>query len=142
MNKLSNPNKILLYDYLCHLEKELKSSFGEFDMDNNNLCAYLEKNSILLGSYTATNEKNKGGYKYFLLSNLRKPEKYKEIPGNDYAYLHLKHIRNAIAHGNIVKKKGCFWLNDYNQNGTQTLEAKIPADIFWDFLTELENTYH
>ena len=141
MNKLSNPNKILLYDYLCHLEKELKSSFGEFDMDNNNLCAYLEKNSILLGSYTATNEKNKGGYKYFLLSNLRKPEKYKEILGNDYAYLHLKHIRNAIAHGNVVAvNKLCFTMEDYSEKGVLSAKGKINCKLFFGLIDALLNT--
>ena len=141
MNKLSNPNKILLYDYLCLLEKELKGSFGEFDMDNYDLCSYLEKNSILLGSYTATNEKSKGGYKYFLLSNLRKPKKFKEIPDNDYAYLHLKHIRNAIAHGTVVAvNKLCFTMEDYSEKGALSGKGKINCKLFFGLIDALLNT--
>lgn len=97
-NKLSNPNKIKLYDYLCRLEEELKGSFGKFNVSDNTLCAFLTINKIFR-SYTETNKKKIGGYKYYILSNLQKPKKFKNIPGNDYAYLHLKHIRNAIAHG-------------------------------------------
>ena len=141
MNKLSNPNKILLYDYLCRLEKELKESFGEFNIEDNNLCAFLEKNGILLGSLTVTNEKNKGKYKYFMLSNLRKPDKYNKIPGNDHAYIQLKHLRNAIAHGNVVSiNKLCFTIEDYSDKGTLSAKGKINSKLFFGLIDALLNT--
>ena len=141
MNKLSNPNKIMLYDYLCLLERELKNTFGEFNVDDNALCTFLENNSILLGSCTATNKKNKGKYKFFVLSNLRKPDKFKDISGNDYAYLHLKHLRNAIAHGNVTAiNKLNFRLVDYSETGVISAEGKINCKLFFGLIDALLNT--
>lgn len=141
MNKLSNANKIMLYDYLCHLERELNNTFGEFNVNDNALCAFLDNNSILLGSYTATNDKNKGRYKYFVLSNLRKPDKYKDKSGNDYAYLHLKHIRNAIAHGNVIAlNKLNFTLEDYSEKGALSAKGKINCKLFFELIDALLNT--
>lgn len=141
INKLSNPNKIMLYDYLCYLERVLKDSFGEFNVDDTNLCTFLKKNSILLGGCTATNEKNKGGYKYYVLCNLRKPDKFKGISGNDYAFLHLKHLRNAIAHGNIsVVNKLCFEIGDYSKKGTLSAKGKINCKLFFGLIDALLST--
>ena len=141
MNKLSNPNKIKLYDYLCLLERELKNTFGEFNVDDNTLCTFLENNSILLGSCTATNEKKKGMYKFFLLGDLRKPDKFKDIPGNDYAYLHLKHLRNAIAHGNVTAiNKLNFRLEDYSEKGVISAKGKINCKLFFGLIDALLNT--
>ncbi len=141
MNKLSNPNKIKLYDYLCLLERELKNTFGEFNVDDNTLCTFLEKNSILLGSWSATNEKNKGKYKFFVFSNLRKPDKYKDISGNDCAYLHLKHIRNAIAHGNVTAiNKLNFTLEDYSEKGAISAKGKINCKLFFGLIDALLDT--
>lgn len=141
MNKLSDPNKILLYDYLCHLEKELKDSFGKFNIDEIDLCTFLEKNSIFLGSYTPTNEKKLGRYKYFVLGNLRKPDKYKETIGNDYAFLYLKHLRNAIAHGNVMAaNKLCFSVEDYSEKGTLSAKGKINCKLFFALIDALLKT--
>ena len=141
MNKLSNPNKIMLYDYQCLLERELKNTFGEFNVDDNTLCIFLEKNSILLGSWSATNKKNKGQYKSFVLSNLRKPDKYKDISGNDCAYLHLKHIRNAIVHGNVTAiNKSNYMLEDYSEKGAISAKEKINCKLFFGLIDALLNT--
>ena len=141
LNKLSNSNKILLYDYLCYLEKELKDSFGKFNIEDDNLCAFLDMNSIFIGSYTETNKKKIRNYKYFLLSNLRKPDKFKKIPDNDDAYLHLKHIRNAIAHGNIVSvNKLNFTITDYSEQGNLSAMGKISCKLFYDLIDVLLKT--
>ena len=102
LNKLSNHNKIKLYTYLCQLEVDLKDSFGIFNIKDPRLNKFLEQEKLLLGSMTEKKEQEIGNYKYFLLSNLRKPDKFKDIVGNDHVFLHLKHIRNAIAHGNVI----------------------------------------
>ncbi|MCI7316071.1 MAG: hypothetical protein MR516_07480 [Bacteroidales bacterium] len=131
----------MLYDYLCLLERELKNTFGEFNVDDNALCTFLENNSILLGSCTATNKKNKGKYKFFVLSNLRKPDKFKDISGNDYAYLHLKHLRNAIAHGNVTAiNKLNFRLEDYSETGAISAEGKINCKLFFRLIDALLKT--
>ena len=141
MNKLSNPNKIMLYDYLCLLEKELKNTFGEFNVHDKTLCTFLENNNILLGSFSDTNEKKKGMYKFFLLGDLRKPDKFKDISGNDYAYLHLKHLRNAIAHGNVTAiNKLNFRLEDYSEKGAISAKGKINCKLFFGLIDALLNT--
>ena len=110
-------------------------------MDDNTLRSFLEKNNILLGSCTATNEKNKGMYKFFVLSNLRKPDKFKDISGNDYAYLHLKHLRNAIAHGNVTAiNKLNFRLEDYSEKGAISAKGKINCKLFFGLIDALLNT--
>lgn len=131
---INQQEKIRLFDYLTHFEKNIKNNRGHYDLRNNQLQTFINENDISFCSHKAKGIDTKEHDAYFQYE-------YK-YEGMDKAHDLMRHIRNAIAHGNIVKKKGCFWLNDYNQNGTQTLEAKIPADIFWDFLTELENTYH
>ena len=131
----------MLYDYLCLLEKELKNTFGEFNVDDNTLCTFLENNSMLLGSCTATNEKKKGKYKFFVLSNLWKPDKFKDMSGNDYAYLHLKHLRNAIAHGNVTAiNKLNFRLEDYSEKGAISAKGKINCKLFFGLIGALLNT--
>lgn len=70
LNKLSNPNKIKLYTYLCQLEMDLKGSFGKFNIKDPKFNNFLEQEKLLLGSLTEKNEQKMGNYKYFLLSNL------------------------------------------------------------------------
>lgn len=96
LDKLSNPNKVKLYTYLCQLEVDLKASFGTFNIKDTKLNSFLEQEKLLLGSMSDKKEQKIGNYKYYLLSNLRKPEKFKDIVGDNHAFLHLKHIRNAI----------------------------------------------
>lgn len=57
LNKLSNPNKIKLYTYLCQLEVDLKGSFGTFNMKDPKFNNFLEQEKLLLGSLTEKHEK-------------------------------------------------------------------------------------
>lgn len=59
LNKLSNPNKIKLYTYLCQLEMDLKGSFGKFDIKDPKFNNFLEQEKLLLGSLTEKNEQKK-----------------------------------------------------------------------------------
>ena len=137
-NKLSNPNKIKLYSYLCLLEDELKGTFGSYNDNSKQLVDFLEAEKIFLNSLTESNKKKCGQYKHFLLCNLRKPEIFKNITGNDKAYLYLKHIRNAIAHGNVMSiNKLWFSIKDYSGQGTTTGEGKIQCGVFFRLIDEL-----
>lgn len=141
LNKLSNPNKIKLYTYLCQLEVELKDSFGTFNMKAPNLNNFLEQEKLLLGSLTEKNEQKMGNHKYFLLSNLRKPDKFKDVAGNDHAFLHVKHIRNAIAHGNVTStNKLNFIIKDYSEKGGLSAKGKLKCELFYRLIEELLNT--
>ena len=90
LNKLSNPYKVKLYTYLCQLEVDLKASFGTFNIKDTKLYSFLEQEKLLLGSMSEKNEHKNGNYKYYLLSNLRIPEKFKDIAGNDHAFFTLE----------------------------------------------------
>jgi hypothetical protein len=141
LNKLSNPNKIKLYTYLCQLEVELKGSFGIFNIKDPNLNNFLEQEKLLLGRMSDKNEQKIGNYKYFLLSNLRKPDKFQNIAGNDYAFLHLKHIRNAIAHGNVIStNKSNFDIKDYSEQGNLSAKGKLKSELLYRLIEELLKT--
>lgn len=141
LNKLSNPNKIKLYTYLCQLEVELKGSFGMFNIKDPNLNNFLEQEKLLLGRMSDKNEQKIGNYKYFLLSNLRKPDKFQNIAGNDYAFLHLKHIRNAIAHGNVIStNKSNFDIKDYSEQGNLSAKGKLKSELLYRLIEELLKT--
>lgn len=141
LNKLSNPNKIELYTYLCMLEEELKNSFGLFDIKSTALNSFLGQERILLGSLCDSNEKKKGEYKYYLLCNLRKPDRYINAHNNDQAFLHLKHIRNAIAHANVKSvNKLNYSIEDYSENGNLSAIGKMRCDVFYRLIEELLKT--
>lgn len=129
---INQQEKIRLFDYLTRFEKKIKNNRGHYDLSNNQLQTFINENDIAFCSYQAKGIKAKEHNAYFQY----------EYQAANKAHDLMRHIRNAIAHGNITKKDGYFWLTDYTTKGTKTLEAKIPTDIFWDFLTELENTYH
>ena len=141
LNKLSNHNKIKLYTYLCQLEVDLKDSFGIFNIKDPKLNKFLEQERLLLGSMTEKNEQEIGNYKYFLLSNLRKPDKFKDIVGNDHVFLHLKHIRNAIAHGNVIStNRSNFDIKDYSEQGNLSAKGKLKSELLYRLIEELLET--
>lgn len=141
LNKLSNHNKIKLYTYLCQLEVDLKDSFGIFNIKDPKLNKFLEQEKLLLGSMTEKNEQEIGNYKYFLLSNLRKPDKFKDIVGNDHVFLHLKHIRNAIAHGNVIStNRSNFDIKDYSEQGNLSAKGKLKSELLYRLIEELLET--
>lgn len=141
LNKLSNHNKIKLYTYLCQLEVDLKDSFGIFNIKDPKLNKFLEQEKLLLGSMTEKNEQEIGNCKYFLLSNLRKPDKFKDIVGNDHVFLHLKHIRNAIAHGNVIStNRSNFDIKDYSEQGNLSAKGKLKSELLYRLIEELLET--
>lgn len=129
---INQQEKIRLFDYLTRFEKKIKNNRGHYDLSNNQLQTFINENDIAFCSYQAKGTKIKEHNAYFQY----------EYQAANKAHDLMRHIRNAIAHGNITKKDGYFWLTDYTTKGTKTLDAKIKTDVFWNFLTELENTYH
>lgn len=140
-NKLSDSNKVKLYTWLCQLEYELKNTFGMFDINSRDLKDFLEQERILLGSMSEKNEKEMRNYKYFLLCNLRKPDKFRNIAGNDHAFLHLKHIRNAIAHGNVASiNRLNFDIKDYSEQGNLSAKGRLKNELLYRLIEELLKT--
>lgn len=141
LNKLSNPNKVKLYTYLCQLEVDLKASFETFNIKDAKLNSFLEQEKLLFGSMSKKNEQKNRNYKYYLLSNLRKPEKFKDIAGNDHAFLHWKHIRNAIAHGNATSiNRSNFDIKDYSEQGNLSTKGKLKSELLYRLIEELLET--
>ena len=69
--------------------------------------------------------------------------KIKGAQNNDFAHNLLRHIRNAMAHGNFKKgrsKKAFYTLEDYNKNKEKTMYGKINADLFWKYLNMILHT--
>ncbi len=129
---LNKEDKVKLFNYLTHFEKNIKNNRGHYDLSNNQLQTFINENDISFCSHKAKGIDTKEHNAYFQY----------EYQAANKAHDLMRHIRNAIAHGNITKKDGYFWLTDYTTKGTKTLDAKIKTDVFWNFLTELENTYH
>ena len=129
---ISKKEKVQLFDYLNHYENNVKMNHGHYDLNNNQLQAFINANDITFCSHKSIGTNAKKHAAYF---------RY-QYTSTDKAHDLMRHIRNAIAHGNIEKRQGYFLLKDFNSYGTKTLDAKIKTGVFWNFLNELENTYH
>lgn len=142
MKKLSENNIIKLYHYLCRFEKEFSQSFGCFDFKNKKLCDFCIEKSILLGSMCKTNKEKFSGYKYFILFNDRKPERFHDIADNDSVYNLLCHIRNSIAHGLVIaENRQKFNLTDYNKQGKLSMKGKISNKLLYELIDILISTH-
>ena len=87
------------------------------------------------------NEQKIGNYKYFLLSNLRKPDKFKNNAGNDHAFLQLKQKTNAIAHGNVTSiNRSNFEIKDYSEQGNLSAKGKLKSELLYRLIEELLKT--
>ena len=143
MNKLSGSNIVQLYNFLYKFEKELSNGFGTFDFEDNRLKSFMEDEKILLGSMCKTNEKKKNSFKYFILWDDTKPKTFKAFPGNDSAYNLLRHIRNSIAHGNILSEnRQKFSLEDYNKANKLSMKGKISNKLFFQLIDLIIATKH
>ena len=129
---ISKQEKVQLFDYLKHYENDIKANYGHYDLNDAQLQTFIDTNDIAFCSHKSKGAKAKQHAAYFRYG----------YNTTDKAHDLMRHIRNAIAHGNIEKQQGCFLLKDYNNYGTMTLDAKIKTNVFWNFLNELENTYH
>lgn len=141
LNKLSEPNKARLYGCLCHLEKSLKDSYGHFDIEKESLKKFIDEKSLFMSSLCKRNEEKAQEYKNFLLVNSKKPEKFKDVAGNDLAYWYIKHIRNAIAHANVVSiNRDKFEITDYSRTGKKTAWGKINCKVLFSLIEQLLDT--
>ena len=140
-NKLSESNKARFYNFIVQYEKELCQDFGKFNIKDQTLASFCESNRILLGSDCTSNSNKISQYKYYILWDDRKPEKYK-VKGNDSVHNLLRHLRNAMAHGNIISEnQQKFSLADFNENKRRTMRGKISCTLLFSLLSCLIQTY-
>lgn len=61
--------------------------------------------------------------------------------GYDVVHHLLRHIRNAIAHGHIIKKgNNKFYIEDMKETGIMTMEGNIAKNEFFLLLEQLKQT--
>ena len=138
--KLSDTNKVKFYNYIVEYETNISHNFGHYSI-NSSIISFCEKHKILLGSDCKTNGNRIAQYKFYILWDDRKPDKYKNLKGNDTAHNLLRHLRNVMAHGNINCEKGRkFTLSDYNDNGRQTMRGKISSALLFDLMSCITQT--
>lgn len=135
INKLSNEDIKKAYQFLYYYEKDIGSKYGTFDFDNQKIISFCQENKI--SRKVKRNTKPTENYFWFDTIKIKGAQK------NDYAHNLLRHIRNAIAHGNFKKvrsKKPFYILEDYNKNKGLTMYGKINADFFWKYLNIVLHT--
>ena len=59
---------------------------------------------------------------------------------NDMAHHFLRHLRNAIAHGNIKKEKKMIIVDDYSTTQKQTMYGQLHINLFWQFLQIVQDS--
>lgn len=141
-NKLSDRNKVLFYDYMVEYEIYIAQEFGHYNNKSQSVIDFCDKNKILIGSSCKTNMEQRFQYKHYILWDDKKPEKFSAIKGNDSAHNLLRHIRNAMAHGNIVgENRQKLSLSDFNESGRQTMIGNISMAMFYKLLDIIKQTH-
>ena len=142
MNKISESNKIRFYDYIVLYELDICNAFGHYNIKSKSVLQFCEEHKILIGSDCKKNEKMIHQYKYFILWDNTKPTKYKNVQTNDSGHNLLRHIRNAMAHGNIIaENRQTFSLKDYNSEKRRTMRGKISNKLFYELIEVIIATY-
>lgn len=139
--KLSERNKVKIYDYISLYEWNISKRFGEFNLKDTDLISFRESNSILLGSLCNSNKDKIRKYKFFILWDDDKPSKYNKDVKNDSAHNLLRHIRNSMAHGLIfAENRQKFALEDLNKNNNVSMYGKISSKLFFQLIEAIIQT--
>lgn len=131
-SKLNQKEKISAIDFLFTYENDISSEYGQYNWDDKSIINFCTQNNIKRKG----NRKEK--YGDFFWFNTKQFE-INGVKINDKAHHFLRHIRNAIAHGNIRKKK--MIVDDY-KDSKQTMHGEIPYKLFWEFIEIVRNTKH
>lgn len=126
-NNLSGTDMKKAYQFVRTYEGKVKSQYGTFNFDSQEINGFCQEHDIK--KKENRNTRVTDNYFWFETRNAK---------GVNYSAHHfLRHIRNAMAHGNFKKargKKTFYTLEDYTEKGKQTMGGKINADIFWKYL--------
>lgn len=139
--KLSERNKVKIYDYISLYEWNISKRFGEFNLKDTDLISFRESNSILLSSLCNSNKDKIRKYKFFILWDDDKPSKYNKDVKNDSAHNLLRHIRNSMAHGLIfAENRQKFALEDLNKNNNVSMYGKISSKLLFQLIEAIIQT--
>ncbi len=128
--KLNQEEKVKCYEFILQYESEIKHNYGNYNWDSpviNNYC-----NRLTINKKTKRGEQKSHYYFWF--------DTNKKGNINDFAHHFLRHIRNAMAHGNIKKEKKMIKVSDYNTNQKETMKGQLPASHFFEFLNTVVST--
>lgn len=135
INKLSEADINKAYRFIYIFEKEIYSKYGSFDFNSPDIQKFCHDYKVKK-KVTRTTKPTEN---YFWFDTTR----IKGMPMSDYAHNLLRHIRNAMAHGNFKKvrsRKAFYTFEDYNNNNVQTMYGKIEANLFWEYLNIVLHT--
>lgn len=136
MMPISQKDKLRLFDFLLEYSNTIEHNYSRYNWNDQRLIEFCHANSI--DRKINKNSRQTDNCFWF------------ETKGrngiNDIAHHFMRHIRNAIAHGNIeyVFKKGgnsFFIFKDFNKHGTQTMYGKIRTDLFWNYISVIQSTF-
>ena len=131
--KLNKDDKVQCIDFLFRYETEIKNDYGCYNWESSEINNFCTKAGIIKKTY-----RNKNHHYYFWFDTKEKMTSAGKV--NDQASHFLRHIRNAIAHGNIQKENSLIKVKDYNINGKQTMQGQLPIELFWSFIEVVEHS--
>ena len=111
INKLSEKDMINAYRFIYIFENEVYPNYGTFDFNSPEINNFCQEHRIK----KKDKRNSKPSDNYFWFDSI----KIQGALNNDYAHNFLRHVRNAIAHGNFKKvrgKKPFYIIEDYNKN--------------------------
>ena len=131
--KLTKDEKVRCIDFLFRYEAEIKNNYGYYNWESTEIDKFCAKANIVKKTC-----RNKNHHYYFWFDTKTKTSSVGNV--NDKAFHFLRHIRNAIAHGNIQKEDALMKVKDYNINDKQTMQGQLPINLFWSFVELVEHS--
>lgn len=133
-NKLNKEDVCRLYAFLCEYEADIKQQAGHYHIQDNSVKACLSKNDIFIGALAKKTSKQN-----YICYDSRSG---RNASLDDVGHHILRHIRNAIAHGLIVKEKGSYFkFSDKSSKQKDTARAQIKVELFWKLIDVIKQTY-
>jgi len=131
IKNLSKEDILFLYNYVIRFESDIRDNYGKYDFESTSLDRFCKLNQIKKKGRIDS----KGENQFWFTA-----KKLKGQSVNDVAHHLLRHIRNSISHALVTKKGKYYFLEDYNQNATQTMGGKIRMDLLPSFIDEIIGT--
>lgn len=139
---MNKDDKAKMFDCLARLNSVINNSFGEFDINNGDIKAFIKNNDFYIEKYGKRNKKKAFEHNnYIVFVSNRYNGKF------DLAHDILRHIRNAIAHSLVSKKSNkrkngdvYYSLTDYNKNGNESMIGQCRLDLFYSLIDALIGT--
>ena len=137
VNDLTKDEICLLYKFVCEYEENIKDYPRSFDISTKELERLIRDNDLYLDTYAQKNFSKAYKHSSHILF-----EQYvrSKVSKDDKAHHLMRHIRNAIAHGNIKRLSGdLISLKDHNGK-RYTMDGKISIKLLFQLIESLVNS--